>query len=106
MESVENVKLNMLRPTAAGLETYKDSAKDCDVMLGLFDPNRHGLQKYLNYNIKDFRDKIRFLEVVLNRNGGALGTSALLFNGATSHFRELPPPNDPRIADITRSLNR
>lgn len=105
-ESLENIKSNMSRPSVAGLETYKDSGKDCDVMLGLYDPNRHGISTYANYNIREFGDKIRFLEVVLNRNGGALGTSALLFKGAVNHFKELPRYDDPELKTIIRNLGR
>lgn len=36
----------------------------------------------------------RFVEVVINRDGTANGVCALLFDGATCNFKELPKPED------------
>lgn len=96
-EGTENFKLDLLKPSASGLENYKDSSKDCNVMLGLFDPHRHRIRRYNGYNIELFKNNIRFLEVLYNRNGNANVTTALYFDGAINIFRELPPPNTPEI---------
>lgn len=66
----------------------------CNVALGLFSPFRFGLKEYLGYNITNFKDSIRFLEVLVNRDSTMGGIVALLFNGAVSHYEELPFPND------------
>ena len=62
--------------------------------MGLFSPFKHGLQEYLGYDITKFRDNIRFLEVLTNRDGNMGGIVALLFDGATCQFSELPRPDD------------
>lgn len=68
----------------------------CNVALGLFSPFRFGLKEYLGYDITKFKDSIRFLEVLVNRDSTMGGIVALHFNGAVSHFNELPLPNDER----------
>ena len=64
------------------------------ITLGLFSPFKHGLQEYLGYDITKFKDNIRFLEVLTNRDGSMGGIVALLFDGATCQFSELPKPDD------------
>ncbi len=94
MESLDAYKENRLRPSPTGLGDSRYTARDCNVMLGLFSPFRFELDNYYGYDIKKFRDNIRFLEVCINRGGVAGGLIALFFDGATCNFYELPPPND------------
>ena len=63
-------------------------------MLGLFSPARHDLREYMKYDITLFRDNIRFLEVVLNRNGASNSICPLYFDGKISYFEELPLPQN------------
>ena len=91
-ESVENFKLSKLKPSAMGLADSKYTGRDCNMMLGLFSPARHDLREYMKYDITLFRDNIRFLEVVLNRNGASNSICPLYFDGKISYFEELPLP--------------
>lgn len=93
-ESLEAFKLQRLRPTVAGLADSKYPARNCNVFLGLFSPFKFELPDYHGYNINEFRDNIRFLEVVLNRGNSAGGMVALYFNGAVCEYIELPRPED------------
>lgn len=92
-ESVDNFKLNKLRPSGAGLGDCKDTQRDVDMMLGLFSPIRHELNEWNNYPIDELRDQYRELSVILNRRGNATITN-LWFNGASNYFEELPRPDD------------
>lgn len=92
--NLEAFKNNKIRPTTSGLSDSKYTAKDCSMMLGITNPYSHELDNYLGYDIRKFKDSIRFLEVVLNREGQSNGIIALYFDGKTCTFRELPPPND------------
>jgi hypothetical protein len=56
----------------------------------------------MKYNITDFGDNIRFMEVVLNRHGNSNGMEALYFDGATCTFNELPRPEN--VSEIARVL--
>lgn len=92
--NLEAFKNGKIRPTMAGLSDCKYTGKDCTVMLGITSPYTHELPQYLGYDITLFRGNIRFLEVVLNREGESNGIVALYFDGATNYFSELPLPND------------
>lgn len=94
MESLEAFKQNKIRPTAQGLADTKYTARDCNVLLGVFSPFRHELPEYKGYDIQKLRDNCRFLEVILNRGGSAGGLVGLFFDGATCTWAELPKYND------------
>ena len=97
VESTENFKMKKLRPTANGLGDSKTISRDCDLMLGLFSPFRHEIPNYLGYDITKFRNHIRFMEVIINREGEQNGICPLYFDGLTNTFEELPKPTDSQI---------
>lgn len=63
-------------------------------MLGITSPYTHELPQYLGYDITKFKNYIRFLEIVLNREGESNNVVGLYFDGATNYFKELPLPDD------------
>lgn len=88
-ESAENLKLNMLQPSANGLADNKLTGRDADLILGLFSPFRFKIPTYEGYDIKNkFRDYFRELSVVVNRRGPSVVTP-LYFNGMSNYFEEL-----------------
>lgn len=93
-ESNENFKLNKLRPTTDGLGDSKVCARDYDVLIGLFSPFRHAIPTYEGYNITKWRDNIRFLELIVGREGGGGTLTPLFFDGAVNFFTELPRPDN------------
>lgn len=93
-EGLEAFKEKKLRPTVANLSDSKYPSRDANVVLGLFSPIKHDLKEYMGYDITKFRDNIRFLEVLVNRNGCMGGIVALYFDGAVCYFKELPRPDD------------
>ena len=104
--NLEAYKAGKIRPTMAGLSDSKYTAKDCSVMLGITNPYSFDLPEYLGYDITKFKGNIRFLEVVLNRNGNSNGICPLFFDGACNFFLELPLPNDePQITKVYNYLN-
>lgn len=92
--NLEAFKNNKIRPTMAGLSDCKYTGKDCTVMLGITSPYTYELPEYLGYDITKLRGNIRFLEIVLNREGESNGIVGLYFDGATNYFSELPLPKD------------
>lgn len=103
-ESVDNMKANRLRPTLDGLGENKTTQQDANVIFGLFSPFRHHIPEYEGYDIKFFKDNIRFLEILGGREGGAGTIAALYFNGAVNYFKELPSPNDQNGIEITKKV--
>lgn len=89
-EGNDAFKLGRVRPSAVGLGDSKYTSRDANVTLGLFSPFRFGISDYLSYNIEILRDRIRFLEVITNRDGEMGGMIPLWFDGAVCDFRELP----------------
>lgn len=81
--------------------------KLANVVLGLFSPYRFGLTEYMGYDITKLKDNIRFLEVIVNRDGEMGGILPLYFDGAVCYFKELPPPNDTKsINAVYSTLNK
>lgn len=95
-EGNEAFKIGRVRPSVAGLGDSKYTSRDSNVVLGLFSPHRFGLKEYEKYNIIKFRDNIRFLEMIVNRDGEMGGLCPLFFDGAVCQFSELPRPDDER----------
>lgn len=93
-ESVDNLKVGRLKPSMDGLGDCKLTARDANVILGLFSPFRHEIKEYYNYDIMFFKDNIRFLEILGGREGGGGTICPLYFDGAVNYFKELPLPHD------------
>ena len=93
-EGNEAFKLGRVRPSVAGLGDSKYTSRDSNVVLGLFSPFRFALRDYEGYDISKFKDNIRFLELIVNRDGEMGGLCPLFFDGAVCDFKELPKPND------------
>lgn len=93
-EQTDAFKLEKLTPSIATLADNKAVARDCDMCISSFSPYKYNLKTWLDYDITKFRDNIRFIEVLLNRNGLCNGVLPLIFDGAVNYFRECPLPND------------
>ena len=93
-EGNEAFKIGRVRPSVAGLGDSKYTSRDSNVVLGLFSPFRFALKEYEGYDISKFKDNIRFLEMVVNRDGEMGGLCPLFFDGAVCQFEELPRPNN------------
>ena len=106
-ESLDSFKMNKLRPSSTGLGDCKLTSRDVDLMLGLFAPFRHNIAAYEGYDITKFKDKIRFLEVIINRDGNSNLLVPLLFEGAVDYFKELPnPTNTDAMAEVYKYLQQ
>ena len=94
-EGIENQKLNKLKPSSDGLADCKTTTRDANMVIGLYSPFKYGLREYEGYDITKFRNHIRFMEVIEDRDYGANGQICpLFFDGAVSTFCELPRPDD------------
>lgn len=94
-EGVENFKLNRIKPSSDGLADCKTTTRDVNMVIGLYSPFKYGIQEYEGYDITKFRNHIRFMEVLEDRDYGANGNICpLYFDGAISYFSELPKSND------------
>jgi hypothetical protein len=90
----ETFRLDRLSPSVDGLAENKSVSQDVDMMLGIFSPWYFEKTNYQGYDVRVWRDNIRFLEVVLNRDGVTGSIIPLYYNGAAGFFRELPLPSE------------
>lgn len=93
-ENMDAFKMDKLRPSITNLADSKAVSRDVNICLSLFSPYKYELREYLGYDITKFKDNIRFLEVLINRDGQSNGIIGLFFDGCCNVFHELPPPTD------------
>lgn len=106
-EGIENRKMGLVKPSSDGLADCKTTSRDCNMLFGLYSPFKYGIPDYEGYDIKQFKNYIRFLEVLEDRDYGANGQICpLFFNGAVSVFHELPRATDPEMTDVYKYVNK
>lgn len=93
-ESLEAYKMDKLECSIANLADSKAIARDLDLCIGIFSPYKYNLPTYKGYDITKFKDNIRFVSVLLNRNGLCNGVLPLYFDGAVNYFNTLCAPNN------------
>lgn len=91
-ETQEAVKAKRTRPTRSGLADTKYTYRDADVMMGIYSPAVHDIPQYAGYDIKKYKDNIRFLSIEKNRDGEVGSTIGLIFCGAMAYFKEAKKP--------------
>lgn len=91
-EGLEAQKMGKIEGSISSLGDSKYTARNANLVLGLFSPFKFELPSYKSYNIIKLRNNIRFLKVYINRDGGMGGVCPLFFDGATCFFKELPRP--------------
>lgn len=99
-ENLEHKKAGALKPSPANLADNKLTIRDCNMAIGVFSPFKNELPEYYGYDIKFFRDNIRFMEIMISRDGGGGTVCPLYFDGAVNYFKELPLSKD------TENLNK
>ena len=102
-EGIENRKMGLTKPTSDGLADCKTTSRDANQVLGLYSPFKYEIRTHEGYDITRFRNYIRFLQVLEDRDYGASGqVCPLFFNGISSMFRELPKPDNPEIEEALK----
>lgn len=91
--------IDKIKPSADGLGDCKLTARDCNVLITLFNPYRYSIDVYEGYDITKLKDNFRELNINFDRNGGGNISTPLFFNGACNYFEELKLPNEIKQAD-------
>lgn len=105
-EGIENRKLGLIKPSSDGLADCKTTTRDANLVLGLYSPFKYEIKTHEGYDITKFKNYIRFLQVIEDRDYGASGqVCPLFFNGMSSTFRELPKPDDSEISSAIRFVS-
>lgn len=95
-----------LEPSLNGLGDNKLTQRDAFIVIGLFAPERYQIERHLGYNVKVLKDFYRCLIVLKNRMGVPNQKLALLFNGASNIFSELPKPESAAMKAIYEDIER
>lgn len=103
-EGLESKKFGALEPSSDGLGDCKLTARDVNMLIGLYSPFKYGIKSYAGYSIEAFQNNIRFLNVIEDREYNSAGNICpLFFDGAVSEFIELPTPDEEY--EINKFLN-
>lgn len=109
-ENLEHRKAGSLKPSPANLADNKLTIRDVNVAFGIFSPFRNEIPEYFGYDIGEFKDNIRFLEIMISRDGGAGTVCPLYFDGAVNYFKELPLPRDhdgmQKVKDLLQKIRK
>jgi hypothetical protein len=80
-----------LEPSLDGLANNKETQRECNLVLGLFAPERYNIGRHRGYDIKKLGNKYRSLKILKDRDNGLINHYVpLYFNGASNFFDELP----------------
>lgn len=93
-EGLEAIKQKNIMPTLAGLSDSKYSSRDSNIVLGIFNPNKFGLETWLGYDIKQLGNYVRFVKILAARDYEGDISFGFFFDGATCDFKELPKPDN------------
>lgn len=86
----ERHKSGRLVPTKKDFGDSKYTTRDANVIMTLFNPYEHQLDKFKNYDIRTLGNSFRNLEILANRDGEPNINLGLNFIGPCGTFRELP----------------
>ena len=99
-----------LEPSLDGLGDNKTIARDVNIALGLFAPDRYKITEHNGYDITKFRDRYRSMNIMKSRDGIANKKLPLFFNGAVDFFKELPKVDELEkmrlVYEYNNQLNR
>lgn len=95
-----------LEPSLNGLGDNKLTQRDAFIVIGLFAPERYQIDKHMGYDVKILKDFYRCLMILKNRMGTPNTRLALLFNGISNIFSELPKPGTPELRTIYETIER
>lgn len=99
-----------LEPSLDSLGDNKTIARDVNVALGLFNPNRYKIALHNGYDITKLKNYYRSMNIMKSRDGVADKKVPLFFNGAVDFFKELPKSDDidgmRRVYEYINQLNR
>ena len=69
------------------------------IVIGIFDPFRHGIDSDLGYDITRLKRNYRNVSILKHRKGPSNYELGLFFDGGTRTYTELPNPGDKENMD-------
>lgn len=93
-ESDDRHKAGRLTPTIKDFGDSKYTTRDANVIMAVFDPARHNMERFQNYDIRRLKNTFRNIEIIANRDGEPNVNIGLNFIGPSGTFRELPKASE------------
>lgn len=90
IESVARKTSDSLEPQLSDFKETGATQEDANIVLGLFNPFRYGIDNHLGYPIDKLKRNYRAAYVLKNRGGEDNLVIGMHFNGQIGKFKELP----------------
>ncbi len=89
-ENIQSIQFRNAEPTLDNLADNKGTARDANLVLGLYSPMRHRILTHHGLDISSLGDNYRSLHILADRNYGQLGSFIRLhFDGSWNNFNTL-----------------
>ncbi len=99
--------LAKIMPSLEGVADNKIVVRDDQIVIGLFAPQRFGIESFGGYDTNTFGDNFRSVQVLKSRFGVPNRNIPLLFRGDYNYFEELPDSSDKvAIQKVYDKLNK
>jgi replicative DNA helicase len=105
MTQADRFKLDMVEPKLSDFKDSGNTQQDANVIMALFAPNRHEIEKFRGYDIKKLKDRFRSIGVLKNRDGASDVRIGLQFVGEVGYFQEIPKPGEITSTDVENIIN-
>lgn len=94
-EGLESRKMDLVEASTDNLADCKTTSRDCNMVIGLFNPWKFGKETFEGYDITKLRNYARFIKILEQRRGrGQNLRCPILFDAAVGECTELPRPDD------------
>ncbi len=96
IEGMDRKKQDSQEPQLSDFKETGSTQEDANVVLGLFNPFRYGIDTHRGYPVDKIKRFYRSLHVLKNRDGADNLAIGLHFDGPRGKFKELPTSKDLR----------
>lgn len=94
IEGMDRKSNNSQEPQLSDFKETGATQEDANIVLGLFNPFRYGIETHLGYPITQLKRNYRSVHVLKNRGGMDNLSIGMFFKGETGKFKELPKASD------------
>jgi hypothetical protein len=96
-----------IKPQLSDFKSSGNLVEDCNIALSIFSPNRYSIPEYLGYDVNRLADRVRFVDILKNRNGTPDLSKAVAYLGEAGVFSDLPLPSQmesiyPQLSSIKK----
>lgn len=107
-EGLESRKMDLMEASTDNLADCKTTARDANMVIGLFSPWKFNKETFDSYNITKLRNYVRFIKILEQRRGkGQNVRCPILFDAAVGDCAELPKSDDTqRLQQVYNYIDR